>query len=206
MTDKFYPLHTGEKRKLVDIGDGSHAEQVVAQPPFDLLTDGGDGPNRRIRVDVAQTGFFAGREFRTFKEWTAATTETYVIKAVVPINVILFEFGIELEAGTVRVETVFGGTEGGSFSEALPIFSTNNMSEKPQPPYAASVTLTGGGTLTGGLVLDVLRAKTSDNSNFAGSVGASAGAERGIAIGTYYFRITLTAAIGVLKARWEERP
>ena len=173
--------------------------------PSGLITDR-DGSNPRLRVDVAQTGFFSGREFRTFKEWSVAATETYVIKAVVPVNTILFEFGLDLEAGSARIETVVGGTEGGSFSETLPIFVTNTMTERPLPLYTPQNVLTAGGTLTGGTVLDVLRGKAADNSNFAGSVGASTGAERGVAPTTYYWRITLAAAIGVLKARWEERP
>ena len=199
-------LFGGPWRRESDLKDGSYGETVLAHPPFDLLTDGGTGPNRRIRVDVAQTGFFAGREFRTFKEWSAATTDTYVIKAVVPVNTILFEFGIEVEAGSVRIETVVGGTEGGSFSETLPVFVTNTMTERPTPLYTPQNVLTAGGTLTGGTVLDVLRGKAADNSNFAGSVGASSGAERGVAPATYYWRITLTGVIGVLKARYEERP
>lgn len=194
----------GPFRKETAMGDGSHAQTVIAHPPFELLTDGG-GPNQRIRVDVAQTGFFAGREFRTFKEWTTATTATYVIKAVVPLDIILFELNVQPDEGAVRVETLVGGVEGGTFDESLPAFSTNTMTEKPQPPYVNQVALTAGGTLTGGTLLDPLRAKTSGNSNFASSVGATA-AERGVGPGTYYFRITLTGFIGTFKARWEERP
>lgn len=205
MADFFRKIFGGPKRLETDMGDTSHADRVIAHPPFDLLTDGGDGPNRRLRVDVAQTGFFAGREFRTFKEWTAAATETYVIKAVVPIDIILFELGMQLDEGAVRIETLIGGTEGGSFSETLPIFPTNTMTEKPQPPYVNQVVLTAGGTLSGGTLLDQLRAKTSGNTNFAASVGTSAGAERGVGPNTYYFRLTLAGAIGTFKARWEER-
>ena len=36
--------------------------------PSDLLTSGREG-TRRVRVDVAQTGFFEARERRSFKEW-----------------------------------------------------------------------------------------------------------------------------------------
>lgn len=204
--DYLRKLFGGPWRKETDMGDGAHADRVIAHPPFDLLTDGGDGQNRRLRVDVAQTGFFAGREFRTFKEWTAATTATYVIKAVVPVNTILFEFGINLTAGEARIETLVGGTEGGTFSEVLPVFATNTMTEKPQPPYVNQNVLTAGGTLTGGTLLDPLLAKTSGNATFSSSVGAEAGAERGVSPGTYYWRLTLTGAIGVLKSRWEERP
>lgn len=159
----------------------------------------------RIRVDVAQTSFFEGREFRTFKEWPTATSGEYVIKVVVPVNTILHELNIDAEEGSLRMLTKVGGSEGGSFDEVFPIFSTNTMSEKPQPPYAAQCSLVAGGTHTGGTVLDPLRVKTSGNTNFASSAGARA-AERGIGAGTYYFAITLTNFIGTLKARWEERP
>lgn len=173
--------------------------------PRDLYTSNNEG-FRRLRVDLAQTSFFEGREFRTFKEWTTATTATYVIRAVVPIDIVLFSLQLALEAGTARVETVVGGTTGGTFSETLPIFPGNTMSTRPTPFYTNQVVLTAGGTLTGGTVLDVLRVKTADNSNFAASVGAAPTDERGVAANTYYFRITLSGAIGIFKARWEERP
>lgn len=177
--------------------------QSIGIPGF-LRTDSG-GSNQRIRVDVAQTSFFAGREFRTFREWATATTGSFVIKAVVPLNIILHELNVQCDAGSVRIETMVGGTEGGTFNDALPIFPTNAMTEKPQPAYVNQTTLHGGGTHTGGTTLDVLRAKTSDNSNFSGSVGAGL-AERGVAANTYYFRMTLTGFEGVFRARWEERP
>lgn len=182
------------------------SSEATAWPPLGLLTDGGTGQNARVRVDMAQTGFFAGREFRTFREWTTATTATFVIRAVVPINIILFDLRLNCEEGSARLETLVGGTAGGTFSETLPIFNRNNMSERPTPLYTQQVVLTAGGTLTGGTLLDVLRVKTSGNSNFASSVGATNGDERGIAANTYYFRLTLTGFIGVFKAWWEERP
>lgn len=160
----------------------------------------------RVKVDIAQTGFFEGREFRTFKEFAAATTGTYCIKIIVPINVILFEFFIQTEAGACRALTQIGATEGGSFSETLPIISTNTLSDKPQPVYASQLSLTAGGTLTGGTTIDVSRTKVADNSNFAASVGAEGGAERGVGPATYYWKLELTGFIGVIKARWEERP
>ncbi len=171
--------------------------------PLDLLTDGGDGPNRRLRVDEGQTGFFAGREFRTFYEFTANT----VFKIVVPINTILWFLGINVLEGECRLETVAGGTEGGTFSTVLPIFGRNNMSERPTPFYTPQVAISAGGTHTGGTVLDVLLNKTADNANFAQSVGAGGGDERGVAAGTYYFRLTVTGTTrGNMKVWWEERP
>lgn len=178
-------------------------------PTEDLLTDGGSGPDRRLRVDVGQTGFFAGREFRTFRELNITTGTTLVIKAVVPVNVILFGLTLDIISGSVRQETVAGGTEGGSFSETLPIFGRNNMSERPTPFYTPQVVLTAGGTHTGGTTLDVIRLQTSNIGAQSSSVGSVEGDERGVAIGTYYFRLTASGAdptVGVFKARWEERP
>lgn len=77
------------------------ADVVVAQPPTGLLTS---ETNPRLRVDVGQTGFFEGREFRTFLEFSASQ----VIRVVVPINVILFNLSVSLTEGEVRVETVSG--------------------------------------------------------------------------------------------------
>lgn len=171
-------------------------------PVESLLTDGGTGPNRRIRVDVGQTGFFAGREYRTFFE---ISTDA-VIRVVVPVNTILFGLDLSLVEGEARLETVVGGTPAGSFDTTIPTFPRNTMTEVPVPSVA-SIVFTTGGTHTGGTILDVLLVKAASNSNFATSVGNNSSDERGVAAGTYYFRIDVTGTTrGVLKARWEERP
>lgn len=211
MADLTYLYTRGKNlvKKWVDMLDGTWAEEILAHPPFDLLTDGGTGPNRRLRVDVGQTGFFGGREFRTFKELNIAASTTYVIKAVVPVDLILFGIQLSLESGHMRLATVVGGTEGGSFSETLPIFGRNNMSERPTPFYTPVVVLTAGGTHTGGTEIDVLRLKTSANTVQAASVTGEGGDERGVAAATYYFRLqnlsATDAIVGTFSARWEER-
>jgi hypothetical protein len=174
----------------------------------------------RLRVDVAQTSFFEGREFRMFKELSIPAASTYVIKAVVPINIILHHLECSLDQGHVRVATVVGGTSDGTFSETLPIFGANNMAYNPDEQdrrrdfgdgddfYQPQVVLTAGGTHTGGLILDVLRVRVASNSVFSASVGQSLGDERGIAINTYHFRLENLGndiATGTFKGRWEER-
>lgn len=169
----------------------------------------------RLRVDSAQTSFFEGREFRTFKELSIPTATEYVIQAIVPLNIILFKLDVALDAGWVRVGTYVGGTPGGTFSETMPVLGTNNMTPGTDHRksysgsiYTAQTTIAGGGTHTGGTELDVLRVKTSDNSNFASSVGTAPSDERGVPANTYYFRLLNldgTTATGVFSARWEER-
>jgi len=173
----------------------------------DHLKAGRDGEEKRIQVDQASTGFYAGREFRMFSRISLNNGQSSVIKAVVPVNVVLISLSLQLVGGWVEVETRAGGTEGGTFGTAVPVFPANNMTERPQPAYAGQVALSSGGTHTGGVVLDVIMSKTSGTTNLASSVGSSAGDERGIAAGTYYFVIAaLSDSTGVIKARWEERP
>jgi hypothetical protein len=170
----------------------------------DLLLTSAKPGTGRLMVEEDHTAFFESRERRSFKEWATATTATYVIRATAPINIILDSLEIALEAGSARIETVVGGTPGGTWAEVLPIFNANNMTTAPA--YTGQLVLDAGGTHTGGVLLDVLRAKTDANTNRSSSVGGAADSARGVGPGVYYFRITLTAAIGVASFRWEERP
>lgn len=200
----------GPIRLWTDMRDGTHAPQVIAHPPFDLLTDGGNGPSRRVRVDSAQTGFFAGREARTFRALNIAAGSSQVIKAVVPVNTILMALSVEIVNGDLTVETVKGGSPGGSFDEPLPIIPTNLMSTVPAPTYSPQVTLHAGGSHSGGTVIDILRVRSEGLGSSSQTVGANQDSVRGVAADTYYFRLSaaagLTSVDGVLHARWEERP
>lgn len=171
----------------------------------------------RLRVDPDQTSFWEGREFRTFKELNIAASTEYVIKAVVPINIILVNLEVSIEAGFIRVGTYVGGTPGGSFSETLPIFGANNMSAGNDhrknfsgSTYTNQTILTAGGTHTGGTELDVIRIKTASVTVQAQTVGSSAFDQRGVAANTYYFRLlnlsSQDAITGTFRARYEERP
>lgn len=173
----------------------------------------------RLRVDVAQTGFFEGREFRSYKELNIAALTTYVMKIVVPVNIIIQGLDVQIEAGWLRLSSHVGGTEGGSFSETLPIRPKNNMTAGKDhratyngnnTVYLPVVVITAGGTHTGGTELDVSRLKASGNTQQGSSVGQSNDDSRGIGPATYYFRLqnlhATDAITGVFQARWEERP
>ena len=215
MADKFMRFVLRTAKRLVDMGDGSHAELVATKQlpgttnavtlPVNLVT-GTTKP--RLRVDVGQTGFFEKREFELFREFATATTATYLMRVVAPINFILAELDISLEAGTARLATFSGGVPTGTFSETLPYVAANTMTETP-PTYVPQVVITAvptGGSLAGGTPIRVTRLKAADNSNFAGSVGSTPDLIVGRGPGTYYLTLELTAAIGVLKGRIEERP
>lgn len=206
--DYIRKLFGGPYRKETAMGDTTHAERVIAHPPFDLLTDGGTGPNRRLRVDIGQTGFFAGREARTFREFSIPTGQTLVLKIVVPINAILAEQSVELDSGSIRITNTTGGTPGGSFSETLPVIVKNNMTERPLPLYVPQIVFTAGGTHTGGFVFDIHRVVAATATAQQSTVGNVVGDERGVAAGTYYVRYEnfgTGTATGTLWFIWEER-
>lgn len=177
-------------------------------PPRDLMTDGGTGPNRRIRVDTGQTSFFAGREFRTFKEISVANGSTYVVKIVSPINFILQELFAEIESGTLKVTTWVGGSEGGSYNDTLPRIGANQMTERPFPFYEPKLVVTGGGTHSGGTQVRVTRLRATGGSTDAPIVSGLNSDAQGLPAGTYYvhFESTAGTVAGVAQARWEERP
>lgn len=164
----------------------------------------------RLPVDVGQTGFFEGREFRTFRRLNIPTGQTRVFRVVVPLNIILTRLQVELIGGQVELITLLGGTPSGTFDTTLPVIPANTMTEVPDP-HTPEVVITTGATAahTGGTELDVVMIKTADNSNFAAAVEGG-NLARGVAADTYFIKVVNTdgaaSAVGVLRARWEERP
>lgn len=193
-------------KRLVDRYDGTWAERVEAYPPAKLMTDG-DGDYARIRVDTGQTGFFAGREARTFYEFSIASGASQVIKVVAPTDTIVQTFSVELDLAEIRLELVVGGTEGGTFATPLPIFKTNTMTTASN--YVPQVTMNRGGTHTGGTVVDLLTAISGSNANKAVAASTTEALPQVFAAGTFYIRLINTdgnTATGIFRARWEERP
>lgn len=159
--------------------------------------------------EIKRAGFEEGRAFRTFYEFSLAGSATYTIRVIVPVETILFGLEVALDAGSFKLETIAGGTPGGTFAAALPIFPQNNMPSRPFPYVTPQNTLVGGGSISGGTLIDVIRLKSDANTNRAASVGSTGGDERGVAPGTYYFRLTnlesTPTITGTIKVRWEER-
>ena len=200
---RIFLLLTGAK---TEEPDGSSLRVLT---PYDLLTDGGDGPNRRLRVDVGQTGFFAGREFRSFKRYQLASSASVYIKVVSPVNFVLQGLGIQVDLGHVHLEAYSGVTETGTFSVALPILGANRMTERPTPLYEPQMTFHDGGSFTGGTLLDLISVKADTQSAQSTTQDAAVAGERGLPAGAYYIRIVNqenSAADLILRARWEERP
>lgn len=201
-----FPFWQEVRKLLVDRGDGTHAERVEAYPPAKLMSDN-DGTYSRLRVENGQTGFFAGREFRALYEFSIASGATRVIKVVTTVDTIVQTFAAEIELAELRVELRYGGTEGGTFNTAVPIFKTNTMTTASN--YTGQVTMNVGGTHTGGTLVDVIVLNSGNNENKALQSTATENLPLGFPAGTYYIKLINTdgaTATGVFRARWEERP
>lgn len=201
-----FPFWQEVRKLLVDMADGTYAERVEAYPPKVLMTDG-NGAYARMRVDVGQTGFFAGREFRCLHEFSIASGANQVIKVVSPINTIVEMFTTDLELASLRVELRVGGTESGTFNTDVPIFKTNTMTSASN--YTGQVTMHTGGSHTGGTLVDLMLLNSGANANKAIQSTVTDEYPNGFAAGTFYIKLINTdgaTATGVFRARWEERP
>lgn len=207
VADFNFKVNFGLFKKLVDMLDGTYSERVIAQPPFDLMTAGGTGANRRLKVDDDDTQFLNGRQARTFREFSIPTGQTLVLRITVPINLDLLEQSVELDAGSLRITNASGGTPGGTFSETLPVIGKNNRTDRPTPLYVPQVTFEAGGTHTGGFIFDIHRAVAATATAQQRTVGNVIGDKRGVAPNTYYVRyenIGNGTATGTLWFIWEE--
>jgi hypothetical protein len=161
---------------------------------------------RRIRVDVGQTGFFEGREFRTFKELDIPTGGTYTVKVTVNRNTIFWNMSVVLESGGIRLLTVAGGADTVAPTGSLPRIPKNRMTVAPvvEPLNI----LQDGGSMAGGTIIDVSRLSKTSSTAQRSSIGGSIADERGVAPGVYYFVFQNTSnnqVIGTFHAFWEER-
>jgi hypothetical protein len=173
----------------------------------------------RLRTDVWSTSFFEGREFRISREINIPSSTTQVLKLVSLVDTIITLTTIDIEAGFMRAAVAVAGTEGGSFSTPITVFSANGMTPGENrrstyngnnTPYITQHVWSTGGTHTGGIETEVVRIKAGNNANSATTVGGIGLQARGIPPGTFYIRLqnlsTTDAITGVFRMRWEERP
>lgn len=173
----------------------------------DLLTGSKDRiGTKRIKVDQGQTGFFERREFRISIELNVAVGTPLVLKFSSPVNFILWEQSLSVDANMIKFEAVLGGTTGGAFDTPVQAWGKNRMTIEPE--YIGEVTISSGGSITGGQVAEVLRVKSAGATGQQTSVGGNIASERGLPPGDYYLRFTAEGgtATGTFALVWEGRP
>lgn len=206
MADIIYKGAQNADMKLIDMGDTTFANRVEAHPPLRLMTENLNS-FARLKVDVARSCFFAGRQAFTFYEFSIGTGLTQVIKVVAAVNTIVQSFGASLNIAALKIELVTGGTEGGTFDTSLPMLKTNNMTTAGE--YTPQITMAVGGTHTGGTVVDVIQLIAGTPARQAVASTASEEEPFGFAPATYYIRLINNdgaTATGIFRARWEEQP
>ena len=173
--------------------------------PSDLMSTIQTG-YRRLRTDNESTAFLEGREFFTFYQFDIASDATQVIKIVSTVDTIVRTFGASLILGELEIELIVGGTEGGTFGTSIPVFGANQMNKAPS--VTPQITMSTGGTHTGGTVVDMLLLNAGSPARQANEISASEDLPIGFAQGTFYIRlnsINSANAQGIFRARWEER-
>lgn len=200
MADKIFRVLENSVKLLVDREDGTHAERIEAYPPKVLMTDN-DGDYARLRVDVAQTHFWSGKQFRTFQKLTINASSSVTVRATVGCDIVLYETSFTTENSSIEVQLKVGGTASGPWT-SIPIIRKNTMSTTPV--VTSQVTMDYDGGHTGGTLIDLIRVMAGNKQS---SVGGS-DSERGVGAGTYYYVITNTGnqtATVVFSGYWEER-
>lgn len=152
-------------------------------------------------VNGQTAGFFKGRTFRMYKEFSANT----VLRLVATKPFMLTAQSLQVLAGEARAVISVGSTPGGTFV-ALPTVFPKNGVVSPAP--AQDIVITQNGTATGGTEREVLRAAAgSSGLPFSSSVGNGSGvnSSRLLPAGTYYIVITVTGTTaGMYQIEWEE--
>lgn len=173
----------------------------VAELPITTSTTPG---NERLKVDVAQTGFFDAREFRFSLDKTA----DYTVKVVAPID-----FLIELQtlfghAGTSTFTAYTSSqvsSESAAFTDTLQTLSNNAMSSAPA--YTGQISIFGGGSITLDGVQEpreYIKVVTANATAQQSTVGGNSIRERGLPADTYY--LVFTGDDYSYRLIFEERP
>ncbi len=177
---------------------------VLSDLPRELITGTGVVPKPRMRVDVGQTAFFEGRQFRTFHELNIASSTSLFGRFITTTDVIVVKREIVVVQGNLRFALSQGGTPSGTWT-AKTVFPLNTMSERPAPEYTVQSQASFGGSLTGQTELDLVILETGTNQAVSVTNVAD---EVGLAAGTYYVEIRNTGATalrGLYTVVWEER-
>lgn len=177
-----------------------------------VLTSRPDAFYGRLEVDVSNTAFQEGKEFRISYEFQNIADTPRVLRFTCPVDFILQYQNITSDLVGVRYKAWRStqGTAGGTFGTPVPIWRQNFTDQaKDLDPLT---TIDAGGTFTpsgGESSTETLRVRVANATAQQTTVDSSVGDERGVGAGTYYLVIERIPgatgnAAGVLTLRWEE--
>ncbi len=179
--------------------------------PVDVFTSPEVLGLRRLQVDVGQTGFFAGREFRAYRE-LAITATPLIVRVVVPAGlkgILLQDMRLSCYQGSIQMRAYRLATPGGSWT-SVPVWPNNGIPDVAG--YVGQVTIDQGGTISSpSQQSDALVAYANETGKSSTTTVTSTHGERGLTPGTYYLEFSRLAGttvdgLGIFSAIWEERP
>ena len=182
----------------------------------DLMTSNQSG-FRRYRVDVGQTGFFEGREFRMVRKVSVASGTPLVFRFTSAVDFILLEQTLNCSDGDIEFYAWRStqGVAGGTFTPlpVAPIGKNIGSARRLYDglPYDSQVELATGGTFAPTTVeayVDYDRAKTAGSTAQRASVQGGNDSVRYLAAGTYYLILESLGgtSVGRFALAWEEIP
>ena len=171
----------------------------------------------RTQVDVGQTAFFEGREFRTNRKISIPSNSSIVWKFSSDVDFILFEQSFSMYGGIYEFYAWLDSnvTETSAFSIVVPIIGKNRSKEYRKYSgnrYESQVSILSGGVITvldDGDYVDVAAVAAPNATAQLASVGGAINTERYLPSGTYYLehRNTSNSTINLIYSLvWEERP
>ena len=181
---------------------------IVTDLPMPGIATSREKEFSRIPVDVAQTSFFEGREFRFVRK--IATPVVYRFTAPVEFILSSQTFGIvdgEFEFYAWRDDNV---TPSGTWTSE-PIFAKNTSLTRRLYDgsfYAGQITIDSGGSIVvtdPNLYVDYERLKTTNATGQRITIANQSTQGRYLAAGTYYLQFTGISDASY-KLEWEERP
>lgn len=181
--------------------------------PAGIFTSSPDAEGfQRLQVDVGETGFFEGREFRAVRKLILSGTPL-VYRFVSAVDFILHEQTFSASTGDLEFYAWRAAdvTPSGSFSTPVRVIGKNGSAEYREYGglrYATQVAIHSGGEVTpldAEQYVDYDRAKVANATAQQTSVGGSPNSARYLPAGTYYLQVVGTGE-GRLSIGWEERP
>lgn len=166
----------------------------------------------RMKVDQGSTDWFLGREYRNYYEIIRAASWTaFWLKIVATDNFYLLSQRITLDVGACRASVWLGATPSVGDWTAIPSFGRNRISDTPVE--ASVLTMSVGGSYTGGTEVDLLRVRcgTNQGNQSSSNVGSDTDV-RGLPAGEYALKIepitglaNTDALNGKLELLWANR-
>ncbi|UCR91182.1 hypothetical protein [Ralstonia phage RpT1] len=171
----------------------------------------------RVPVDVGSTGFFLGREFRTYWEVNKTAAQVRYFRVTSLVDFILLFQRLTLNSGAARLSAWTGAAFAGAWT-SVPVIGRNRMTDRETPLYTSQITfetaLGPTGSFTGGTEVDLIRVHSGTNQGNQSSSNVNGDSlTRGLPPGTYGIKIEPITGItnadqvtGVYELAWEERP